>query len=177
VTTLKEVLAMTATLWPSPPWPESVQVLWAQSLADVEPDLLSAAVQRFYQTDPHGFRPTPGKIRALIQAPTIEGAERGWQVFLRAVEHYAGRSTAETVDMPQFADANVALTVTALGGFRQYLGGIQADQRDWLHSKFLKAYKRVACGEDEPLQIQGGRVPALDGRGPAPEALRDLLGG
>lgn len=177
MTTLKEVTALVATLWPTPPWPKPVQVTWAESLSDVPPDLLAGAVRRYYDTDPSGFRPTPGRLRSLLHAPQIEGAEQGWSAFMRAVAHYAGRPTHETVDMPNFADPIVVAAVRALGGFRQFLGGIDAKERDYLRSRFIKAYRRAASGEAKPLEIDTGRNAALDGRGDGPAETRGLLGG
>jgi hypothetical protein len=176
MTTLSEVTALCGAMWPVPEWPEPMRVLWAKALADVEPDEIKAAMLRFYQTDPGGFRPTPGKLRALLQAPQVESAQRAWDAFLRAVAHYAGRPTHETVDMPSFADPKCTETVRALGGFRQFLGGIDSKEKEYLHTKFLKAYARGAA-EDVPALEAGARNPVLDGRGPMPQELRGLLGG
>jgi hypothetical protein len=177
MTTHEQVLVVVASLWPSPAWPPEAQAVFLADIREFEAAQVLAAVRRFYQRDPQGFRPTPGKLRALIEAPKAEGAERAWQAFLRAVAHYTGKPTAETVTMPNFADPLVSQTVEALGGFRQYLGGIPTDQLDYLHSKFLKAYKRVASGDNESLRLGDGHVPELSGRGEGPASIRKLLGG
>jgi hypothetical protein len=170
MTTLKEVCALVASMWPHPPWDPQVQVLFAEALAGEAPANLLAAVLHFYQTDPKGYRPTPGQILALIEMPDPEAPERAWRAFRRAVDHYAGKPTQETPDMPSFADPKCAQAVHALGGFRQFLSGIQAKEADWLHSKFLRAY--AAAGR-APLALPEHRAERLpEGRKSMEQAVR-----
>ena len=149
MTTLKEIVALAASLWPNPAWPDDVQVLWIEALAAEPPDNLLAAVLHFYKTDPKGFRPTPGQILALVSAPDPGAPDLAWLKFRRAVEHYAGKPAHETPEMPQFGDPRAASAVRALGGFRQFLGGIPSRELDFLHTRFLKAYARA--GEEALL--------------------------
>jgi hypothetical protein len=174
VTTHEQVLVVTATLWSTPPWPPEAQALFLEEIREFPAADAMAAVRRFYATDPSGFRPTPGKLRALLKPKDLGAAERGWSAVRKAVDHYAGKPTHETVTMPNFADQLVTRAVESIGGFRQFLGGIDAKDLDYVRSRFLRAYGRE---DAEVLKLDPHHAPALSGRGVLPEQLRRLAGG
>ena len=155
MTTLKEVLALAASLWPNPAWPPEVQAIWAASLAEIDPEQLKAAVLHFYSEHEKSFRPTPGELRHVMRAPDPAAAEIGWLAFKRAVDHYACKPGAP--GMPSFADPEVAATITRIGGFAQFLGGIQVKELDFLRSKFLRAYGRP--DDSRPPQLRPFQAP------------------
>jgi len=78
-------------------------------------------------------------------------ADRGWEAFRKAVTHWAQRRDAP--DMPKFEDARVTAAVQSLGGFRQYLGGIEAHRLESERKRFLSAYSGAA---PTPRVLTGG---------------------
>lgn len=145
MTTLKDCTALAAALWPHPPWPGEVQKLWAESVADIPADVIAQAIRNFYASDSKGFRPTPGQIRALVEGSGADLAERGWRALCNAIAFYASKPTNETPDMPEFIDARVPTAIRAIGGFRQFLGGVSVDQGDWTRKRFISAFNEAGA--------------------------------
>lgn len=173
MTSIKHVIATIAKLWPNPAWPEDAQMIYAQAIADLDAEKLLLAVQAFYTTDAKGFRPVPGRLRALVEPDTEARALHAYAAFRRTVDEIACRPAGEP--LPNFPDPRLQAAVEALGGFRQFLGGIDAKESDFLRHRFLRAYAQAGR---KPLALPDAqRVPALDGRGPGPDATRGLLVG
>jgi len=163
MTTLKEVAALVATLWPTPPWPAAAQLLWSESLSDLDPKALAVAVRQFYATDSHGFRPTPGQIRAIAQPADASAGERAWASVQKAVAHYSSKPAHEAPDMPKFGNPKIAPTLGKIGGFRQFLGGIDAKEVGYARARFLKAYEAACVAQPDlidnsPRRLTGGEA-------------------
>lgn len=139
------------------------------ALGDLDPAAALDAARKFWASDDKGFRPTPGQLRALIQAPALGGADAAWLSVTKAIAHYAGKPTHETPNMPSFGDPLTAVALEAIGGFRQFLSGLSSERAEFTRARFLRAYKSAVTGGAVPLQLPGEakRLEAREAKGGA----------
>lgn len=152
MSTYGQVLQVVAAYWPTPTWPAESQALFLEAIQGRDPGSLIAAARLLYMTSPTGYRPTVGQLVAISMP--VGAAERAFDSLRRAIDHYASKPADSIPDMPRFADPRVEPTVIAIGGWRQFLGGIKVDDIESLRRRFLRAYAEVRIGAAAQLDFR-----------------------
>jgi len=170
----KLLVAFWSQSWPTQPWPTATQLSDIHAVSDMDPGAVLLALQEFRKLDPKGFRPTPGQLRAIVHKADPAHAEVAWRAFLKALAHYGGAPNGtEVPDAPKFVDVRIVETVRRLGGFRQFLRGMDAQELERLRWRFLRVYADVLRGKAQalpepkhaPLVLPPGLVDRIGGGG------------
>lgn len=131
-------IAVIAAHFPNAKFPEVTVDAWANSLANVEPAILMAAVTELCETST--FPPSLAEIRsaALAQAlpnePTAEGA---WGDVLDAISSFGGYR------LPEFNDPDIMPAIRCISGWSDLCASNVSDMPSH-RARFIEAYRGIA---------------------------------
>lgn len=127
-----------------------VMLMWLQALADLTPEEVLTAVNRF--NNECREYPTPARLRGYATSARIasveQRAEIGWAQLHAAIKKYGGYTSVD------FEDRVINAAVRQLGGWEQ-VSAVKTLDVVWLKKDFLKAYETVcqtAIGDASPLR-------------------------
>lgn len=128
---------------------EDVMRMWLQALADLTPEEVLTAVNRF-NNECREF-PTPARLRGYATSVKVmsveQRAEVGWGQLLDAIRKHGGYISVD------FEDRVINAAVRMMGGWQQ-VSMVETDQLVWARKDFVKAYETVCqsgLGDASPL--------------------------